>query len=406
MSFNSILLIAVALLLAGILLQPRLTGAPWWRAVVTPLASIIGSGFLVSAPILSHAAGHWAFVAMAGLCALGYLFGAAVRHNIAELEPVLADNPPRDLRLIERASSLMLAFAYFISVAYYLNLFAAFALRGVGLDASLYVRLLTSAVLVALGIAGLTGGLNMFERIETLAVGVKLAIVGGLVVLLVWADGAALVSGTLSLPELDHATGWQELRVIMGLVVLVQGFETSRYLGDAYDGKMRVRTMIVAQAIATAIYIAFVFLATPYFSGDLKAEGGETAVIDLLAPLGLAVAPMLILAALASQLSAAVADINGSSGLLAENLRQWVSVRLGYVVTVVAALGLTWTANIYEIISYASRAFVAYYALQSLLALISTWRKGKHRPTAPLAVFALAFGLALFILVFAAPASA
>ena len=160
------------------------------------------------------------------------------------------------------------------------------------------------------------------------------------------------------------------------------------------------------KAIATAIYIAFVFLATPYFTGDLKGEGGETAVIDLLAPLGLAVAPMLILAALASQLSAAVADINGSSGLLAENLRQWVSVRLGYVVTVIAALGLTWTANIYEIISYASRAFVAYYALQSLLALISTWRGGKPQRTARLAVFALAFGLALFILIFAAPASA
>jgi hypothetical protein len=403
---NTIILVGVAVVLAAILLQPRLTGAPWWRAVVTPLASIIGSGFLVSAPILSAAAGNLAFVAMAGLCAIGYLFGAAVRHNIRQVEPILAGDPPRVLETIERLSSLALVLAYFISVAYYLNLFSAFALRAFGLDTAIYIRGLTSLVLVVLGIAGLRGGLAIFERIETLAVGIKLAIVGGLVALLVWADATAALSGSLSLPTLDHATGWQELRVIMGLVVLVQGFETSRYLGEAYDARLRVRTMIIAQAIATAIYISFVFLATPYFSGELKTSGAETAVIDLLAPLGLMVTPMLILAALASQLSAAVADINGSSGLLSENLTKWVTVKLGYVVTVAVALLLTWTSNIYEIISYASRAFVAYYALQSLLAVITVWRENGAKRPAQLVGFAAAFVLALVILAFAAPASA
>ena len=405
MSPNSIILVVVALALAAVLLQPRVAGADWWRAVVTPLASIIGSGFLVAAPILSHAAGLWAFVAMAALCLVGYLFGVAIRHNIAEVEPVLTDHPPKSLAVLERLSSLMLALAYFISVAYYLNLFAAFALRGIGVDAQFFVRLVTSGVLVALGAAGLTGGLRLFEHVETFAVGIKLAIVGGLLAMLVFANAQAMATGNLDLPSLDHATGWREVQVIMGLVVLVQGFETSRYLGDAYDGALRVRTMRAAQLIATGIYIAFILLATPYFTGGLKAEGGETAVIDLLAPLGLAVAPLLIIAALASQLSAAVADINGSSGLLSENLSRWINVRTGTLVTVGAALLLTWTANIYEIISYASRAFVAYYALQSLMALISEYRKDRTNRMR-LALFGGAFGLAVFILVFAAPASA
>ena len=45
-----------ALLLAAagaVLLWPRLADAPLWRATITPLASILGSGFLVLGPILN-----------------------------------------------------------------------------------------------------------------------------------------------------------------------------------------------------------------------------------------------------------------------------------------------------------------------------------------------------------------
>jgi len=45
---------------AAILFSPRLTASPVWRATVTPLASIIGSGFLVSLPLLAHDLGSFA----------------------------------------------------------------------------------------------------------------------------------------------------------------------------------------------------------------------------------------------------------------------------------------------------------------------------------------------------------
>ena len=47
------LIVVVSLVaITALLFAPRLTASPIWRATVTPLASIIGSGFLVSLPLL------------------------------------------------------------------------------------------------------------------------------------------------------------------------------------------------------------------------------------------------------------------------------------------------------------------------------------------------------------------
>lgn len=61
-----------------VLQRPRMN-APIWRATITTLASIIGSGFL-------------AWVAMGALCAAAYLFGAAIRRNMRLLEPMFASS--------------------------------------------------------------------------------------------------------------------------------------------------------------------------------------------------------------------------------------------------------------------------------------------------------------------------
>ena len=56
------------LALLGVLMLPRVRDARAWRATVTPLASIIGSGFLVLGPILSHSYGQYAPMMMLFLC--------------------------------------------------------------------------------------------------------------------------------------------------------------------------------------------------------------------------------------------------------------------------------------------------------------------------------------------------
>lgn len=57
-----------------------------WKAMTTPLASIIGSGFLVLGPILMAQFGWLAPMVMAVLCTTAYLFGAAIRHNMRRIE--------------------------------------------------------------------------------------------------------------------------------------------------------------------------------------------------------------------------------------------------------------------------------------------------------------------------------
>lgn len=65
------------------------------------------------------------------------------------------------------------------------------------------------------------------------------------------------------------------------------------------------------------------------------------------------------------------------------------------------AIAITWSANIYQIIAYASKAFVAYYALQSVQAALSAWGLGK-KPRA--AVFLSGVVIALLVILFAVPA--
>jgi len=382
MSPANLVLVVVSVLCAAIFFHPKLRTSRTWRATVTPLASIIGSGFLVSGPILAHAAGLNAWIAMASLCGLGYLFGAAIRYNIIEIEGNLSKHPAKLVTALERASQVALSIAYFISVAYYINLFAAFGLRFADITDPLFIRIIATVVIGFLGVVGAFGGLRALEHLEVAAVGLKLCVIAGLLLSLAVASAIMMSSGDFTWRAPDHPHGYNEIRVILGLVILVQGFETSRYLGEEYDAQMRVRTMRRAQWLSTGIYVAFLVLITSFFTNNLPEQGGETAIIDMLRPLGAAAAPMIIVAALASQFSAAVADMNGAGGLVAESSNGRIKVNLGDLITATIAIAIIWLANIYEIIAWASKAFVIYYGLQSLQAALAAKRDGNLRLTA------------------------
>ncbi len=398
-------MVVVAAAIAFVTLGPRALHSVPWRATVTPLASIIGSGFLVAGPILGHAAGHWAWAAMAGLCAVSYLFGIAIRENILKVEPLLAAGPPRLLGLLDRASNLALALAYFVSVAYYLYLLAAFGLRGAGIIDETWARLITSAIVTGLALIGLFGGLRWLEHLELGSVGLKLALIGALIAALIWVVGRDAFDGTLAvLPIESDVSGFETVRILLGLIILVQGFETSRYLGQAYDPPTRVATMRRAQLLAFVIYIAFIALLTPFLDGRLPPAGGETHIIALMRPIATFVPAFVIGAALLSQLSAAVADMNGSSGLLSSASGGRIGMKIGYVVTATVAIAVVWAADIFSIITYASKAFVLYYGLQALSAFLVE-RRQKKPQVLRLALFAFGVLLAVAVIVLGRPAA-
>jgi hypothetical protein len=78
----NVLIIVVAFGLGGYLVFSRRLGkSTGWKATVTPLASIMGSGFLVSAPLLAGLVGNLAVFCMSGLLVLAYGVGGAIRCN-------------------------------------------------------------------------------------------------------------------------------------------------------------------------------------------------------------------------------------------------------------------------------------------------------------------------------------
>ncbi|HSN00557.1 MAG TPA: hypothetical protein VLS52_06070, partial [Rudaea sp.] len=263
--------------LALLLLHPRIAHHRGWRATVTPLASIIGSGFLVVGPLLTDVAGSWAPLAMATLCALAGLFGMAIRYNIAHAEPLhLAPAVDTGALRLDRTADLCLAFAYFISVAYYLNLLGAYLLKGFGVVDPTSARSATSVVVVMLGTIGLWHGFRGLERIEVAAVSLKLAVIGSVLLVLALTFLPRGSGGAVQLPHAMRETPWHALRILLGCVILVQGFETSRFLGSEYEATLRIRSMRWAQWLSSAIYMAFIALLLPHAPGGRPGVGAET----------------------------------------------------------------------------------------------------------------------------------
>lgn len=372
----NVLVVAATVLTGALLLHPRVAGARLWRATMTPLASIIGSGFLVLGPVLDASYGVYAPAAMVLLCLAAYGFGEAIRFNIARLAATAGKRSTAEHRL-DLAASWALAFAYVISVAYYLNLFGAFAVSLTPADDGFHARLATSGVFVVILAAGWRYGFGALERMEKLSVGIKLSIIAGLLVGLAWyfADRAGAGALVFTPPAV---TGWPAVTLGFGLIVTVQGFETSRYLAADYDARMRIRSMRLAQGLSTAIYLVYAALLSYVFPrGALQLS--ETAIIDLMRIVAPVLPALLVAAALSAQFSAAVADTSGSGGLVSELTGGRISARLGYAILGAAGLVLTWGLNVFEIISYASRAFAAYYALQAAIAAIGLWHSRRTR---------------------------
>ncbi|WP_217272084.1 hypothetical protein [Sphingopyxis sp. BSNA05] len=372
----NIFIILSAIATGLLLLSPRLSKSTVWRATVTPLASIIGSGFLVLAPILVSDYGYIAPLVMAGLCLGAFLFGAAIRFNILQRN---VDHPLPDpwTDRLELAASWALVFAFTISVGYYLNLFGAFGVSLTPFDNSANAKLLTSAVYILILIVGWTRGFKALEKMEYSAVTLKLAIIVSLLVGLSWYFYQKASAETL----FDHPpllSGWPALTLAFGLIITVQGFETSRYLGRDYDPATRIKSMRLAQIVSTVIYMIYIGLFAYSFEREQFALT-ETAIIDMMGIITPVLPLLLVAAALAAQFSAAIADTSGSGGLVEELTRGHVKARTGYAILVGMGLLMTWSADVFQIIAYASRAFALYYTLQSVIAARRAFLTGGNR---------------------------
>lgn len=367
----NMLLIATALLVAAYLaFSPRLRRSSCWKATVTPLASIMGSGFLVSAPLLGLTVGNYAVLFMAMLLLLAYMVGGAIRFNIRHFEPVA--NRRGSVQHIALLSRMVLAVAYFISVTYYLQLLAVFLLKAVGLRGELYANLVTTTLLLIIGGVGMWRGLGQLEKVESYAVSLNLGMITALLLGLVLYNSKLWLTGQWQLSQVSSVIDWHDIRVLLGLLIVVQGFETSRYLQEEHSANERVVTMRYAQWLSSGIYLLFIGLVTVLFQTQMTAD--VTAITTMITPVAVVLPLMIAIAAIGSQFSAAVADTSGAGGLIEEIVHHKLPPRYAYLAITVATVLLTWETNVNEIIAYASRAFALFYLLQSVVALMLAWQ--------------------------------
>ena len=387
---KNILILLTTFAVILFLLSKRVRNLEKWQATVTPLASIIGSGFLIIAPLLAHILGSYAFVGILALVILGYFCGSALRYNMlaeekggkaenqsaTSVEGANSNDSVKSLLTIDNFSQLILGLAYIISVTFYLKLLAAFALKGLKIDSSFLINLLTSAILISIGLIGKFRGLNLLEKLEEYSVSIKLAIIAGFVVGLAYVNLHLVFAGSWQILAEPKTIDFNSVRVLFGSLIVVQGFETSRFLTEKYKTRTLVETMRYAQIGSAIIYLVFVGLIMVVF--QKSPEISDTAVIDLSGRIASVLPVALIVAAVMSQFSAAVADTIGSAGLIVAKFERKISRSNSYVIIAALALALTWVTDIFEIISLASRAFALYYGMQSVRATRTSFKSKQY----------------------------
>ncbi|MGH8838289.1 MAG: hypothetical protein ACRDVO_03375 [Jiangellaceae bacterium] len=365
---------------------------------VTPLASIFGSGFLIIIPILERTLGALAAAGMAAVCAVAWAVGMAVRHNVAVVEPRIADGRLDDVtHHVDRASDLAIALAYVVSIALYLRILAHFVVEYVSSGSNTAERIVAIACLAVIVAVGLVRGLDGLEFLDRVSLTAVLVLVTAIGIAFAVKDVDQLTNGGLYRPPVPDKSLLSVLLTLGGIVITVQGFETVRYMQERADGPTRIAASRLAQTIASVVYVGIVLLATPLMGLGTPA-GADADLLSLVERVVPLLALPLVLSAVLSQFSAATADTEAGVGNLAVAGWKPLQGRAAYLVIGVPAGVLMATLSTSVIVVVASRAFAFYYALQCVVAL-----RTSHRALARLGYGALGV-LMLAITLFATPA--
>ncbi len=395
-----------------ILFFSKIRKSKLWTVTVTPLASIIGSGFLVVAPIMYSDFGVWGvpLVLLLNLIAIG--IGWGLRVNIAEFDvkqEKIAKSKPW-LVFIERSSNWVLGICYVVAIAFYTSILSSFVfeifhIKGSdmvlgSIKAQVLINTLSTLVLSVIGLWGMFKGLHGLEKLEKVAVNLKMSVIGGLLVTLFVYAVASILGKTETHYVFDFVDlNAEKFQILGGLLLITQGFETVKFLGEDYSVQIRKKAMVTAQILALIIYLIFVTLA-----GPISREIGhvtETAIIEVISETALGMGLILSLAAIFSQFGASIADTIGGSGLIEEELKGRFTEKQLYLPLVSLSIILLWLAPVLKIITIASRFFALYYFAQMIIASYLSFEKKKW---VRFVVFSFLAVITLLIALFAIPA--
>ena len=222
----NIILVVIAAIVLLFMFNPRLTKSRSWQATLTPLSSIIGSGFLIIAPLLASVVGTYSPLAVTGIVLLAYAIGGVIRFNIIHAEPLLHDrmaNPV--IYKIDLFANAALSFAYVTAVAFYLSLLSSFLLTYMGFgDSPGLERSLTTTIILFIAATGFLRGLGGLEKLEAYSMSLQLSIVAALLIGIIVYNYDFIQSEQSLIFDVKERSFITKMCILAGILLVVQGF--------------------------------------------------------------------------------------------------------------------------------------------------------------------------------------
>jgi hypothetical protein len=385
------------LILAYVLYRPRVQQSMQYQATVVPLANIMDVGFILFSPAIVLLVGFRAPFFMLGICLVAMAAGLAIAYNIRHYEPIRGQGGRPDR--METIAMWSLLAASIVNIGYYTRILMALVQLPLGEDAnSVNGRTVMGVILLAvLIVIGMGGGMDWLNQVGNRTTAFNLAAVVGVVVAFLVANVQEMLGGRWELgPSPD--LGSEEIRKMIGLFAIVQGFEASRYIGVRFAAERRITTMRVAQGISTVVFVVFmVTLLLAFLPPQPGIPRDGAAIFAVSGLIGDSLPWLLLLAALGSQTSAIIGATSSRSDMLVNNK---VARATTFPMILLPAIMLVIFVDINVAVNLASRVFAVYFTIQASLA---TLLAARNRHWFAVAGF-IGVGLAMLcILVFGLP---
>ncbi len=350
--------------LAILLYSRRVQSSSRYQAAVVPLANIMDVGFIVLSPAIVFLAGYAAPLAMLGICLVAIATGYAIAYNIRHFEPLIGSGD--SMETVERVGEWSLLAASLVNIAYYTLLLITLVLWPLHLYSSGQVKVWGSVLLLGIAAIGWFGGMDWLNRQGDRTTAFNLAAVFGVVTAFIVYNVQDWLGGRWSLPETDTSLTTDDLRKLIGLFALVQGFEAARYIGERFGREERVSTMRLAQYISSVVFVALLAAVLILFV-EIDVPNNGTGIFVVADRVGDWLPWLVLLAAIGSQTSAIINATSSRSDLLVEAK---VPRKVSFAVVLVPATIIFLLVDVTAAVALASRVFALYFAIQALIAWV------------------------------------
>lgn len=357
--------------LAWFLYSSRVQSSIRYRAMVVPLSNIMDVGFIVMSPAIVLLAGYGAPLVMLGICLVAIATGFAISYNIRHFEPLRGTGDR--LLVLGHVARYALTFASVINIAYYTLLLVTLALWPLDAYSDRNLAIVGTALLGVLIVVGLAGRMDDLNRLADKTTAFNLSAVIAVVVAFGVYNLQEMLGGRWELPPTDTVIDAEDLRQILGLFAIVQGFEAARYIGSRFPGELRVTTMRIAQTIATVVFVALLAFVLILFV-QVETDFDATAIFLVSDEVGDFMPWLILLAALGSQTSAIIGATMSRSDMMIDETS--ISRRATFVVLLGPAIAVFLLTDVPLAVSLASRVFAVYFVFQAAIAWILARRVG------------------------------